>query len=549
MLTFLFSFFEEFLLINYLLIGLLCCSFQKTLTRLTAKKTYVLFFQFTICILLLITLFNVYMLINFNQSPLSCVSDSLGITEFYQITITDNYGNCYFRKDFVIQFFTVILNFLSLFYLYLFYVYQKITTITTKYFLEIPLFFVATFLALKFFLLAYDFLLIVLALELTAFCSVILMSLQITTNFSVVFPFEAAIKYFIFNAISISLLLFAISGYYSLFKTFNLFTYTFYYLFEPAFCYEYLETLLFFHCFFFVAYLIKIGAVPFHQWVPDVYEGAELLMTAFLVLIVGPILNLKFFVFLKTLLPLFEINGLIFGCLFLSGILSVIVGSLNAFSQFRIKRFLAYTGMTHLGYILISFGTATFFGFFASFFYLLFYIITNCIFFTLLILTPRISNSKINFFNQLKTLFSDNMLLIFLFLIPLFSFAGFPPFAGFFSKFFVLFTLIDLNKILLTLSLVFYILLSAYLYLRFIKVSLFENHRYHIFLPVQFKKTLDAYYWIQNLYRSGKKLWQINNLLLLIIFILTLLLLLLLLILPIVSLSFQKPLFTLFLFF
>jgi len=562
MLLFIFNFAEELILSITIMLGLLICSFTKKQQKFIGDVYYQKKLFFILChtIFFILGITFSITLYSFNQvnDQIFPFIDSLTTLEFYNAALIDSYGNCFFRKDFLVLFFNLILNFLVFFYLILFYEYCKNTTIVLKYFFVIPILIITVFLGFKIFLVAYDLLLIVLALELTAFCSVILISLQITTSSNNIFPLEAAIKYFIFNALAISLLLFAISGYYSFFKTLNLLDYTSYILFAPELCFDHLETLLVLNLFFFSAYLLKLGAAPFHQWVPDVYEGSELVITAFLVLIVGPALNFKFFVFIKILLPVFEQNSLIFSFFIFSGIVSIILGTFNAFNQFKIKRFLAYTGITHLGYMLLSFGTATFLGIFASFFYLMFYILTNLAFFTIILLTQRISGIKLLFMNHFKLLLNDNILVFLLFLIPIFSFAGIPPFAGFFSKFFMFLALIEINKNFLAITLIFYVLISAYLYLRFIKISIFEEQRLKVFLPLQQmvytnfsspQNSTITYYKFENRLKNQSWFFTYQNFILFILFLINCLLLFFIFFLPVICLSFLKPLLTLFLFF
>ena len=559
---FFFTFLEEFSLLLYILVGIVVASFTKAGNYNHQKKIFYLLMRGALVVVVFLTYGIFTQLMTFPQHVLYPLPDSLGLTEYYNLSLGDSFGNVFFRKDYLVLFYNLILVLLTGFYLLLILEITRTTFLDYKYFLEIPIIIMTILFSLKVFLMSYDFMLIVLSLELTAFCTLILISVQTGTS-TTIFPFEAAIKYFIFNAVSISLLLFAICGYYSLFKTLNLLNIGNAFLFDPAFCYENIETILFFHCFFFIAYLMKLGAAPFHQWVPDVYEGVELSVTAFLVIIVGPVLNFKLFVFLKTLLPVFELNSLIFGGLICCGLLSIIIGSLNAFVQPRIKRFLAYTGITHLGYILVSFGTGTYLGFFASFFYLIFYILTNCIFFSMLLLAKRSSGLTLIYVSQLKSIFNENFLMLIFFLIPIFSFAGFPPFAGFFSKFFVLFALIDLKKIYLTIIILFYVLITAYLYLRFIKIMIFEKKSFTIYLPLKsnqtnfevessfsYRSSSDlSYYLIESDYQNAPPTFRNNNSLLFLIFIFNAVLLLIIFFLPIMSLLLQIPLLTLFLFF
>lgn len=492
MLTFLTTFSEELFLISYILGGLLFCSavqYDKK-QAIDKKRYFLLFCRITLIFLTLFFLYSSGQLIHslVSTEPASLFLsffDSISSNLLYYYKGQQPFATAFFRKDLVTLFFLWCLTGLVVFYFYCYYTIQTTTNNQSHYFLEVPILIITIFFSLRVFLYTYDLILIVLALELTSFCTLVLISLPATTKqVTNIFPLEAAIKYFIFNALAISLFLFAICSYYSLTKSLNLFDFSLFVLFEPSFYFERLEILLLTHFLFFSAYLIKLGVAPYHNWVPDVYEGAELLITAFLVLVIGPTLNFKLFIFIKMLLPLTP-TSLLFALFLGVGFLSIIIGTFYAFLQVKIKRFLAYTGITHLGYILLSFGTGTTLGIFASFFYLVSYILTNCVFFSLLLLTRRFAGTSLLYLNQLKILFTESSLILLFFSIPLFSFAGFPPFMGFFSKLFTLFTLVDQKYYFLVLLLIGYIVISAYLYLRFFKIGLFEQTKIQTYLPLQ----------------------------------------------------------------
>ena len=145
-------------------------------------------------------------------------------------------------------------------------------------------------------------------------------------------------------------------------------------------------------------------------------------------------------------------------------------------------------------------------------------------------------------------LFSSNIYLLILFLVPLFSFAGFPPFLGFFTKFMVLLSLIDFNEILLALSLICYIVMNSFLYLRFIKLTLFENTEYLLFFPNE--AYIPEKYFQLNLSLVQKNTTVITNSgLLFLLFILGIILTLGSLFLPSLIILVGKPLFTLFLYY
>ena len=163
------------------------------------------------------------------------------------------------------------------------------------------------------------------------------------------------------------------------------------------------------------------------------------------------------------------------------GILSVILGTINAFYQTRIKRFIAYSSITHLGFLFLGLSANTFVGYFSFICYLIIYIVTNVVFFTLLILCQYVIVAKktraIIFINQLKTTLQSSLFVFVGFLVACCSFAGIPPFAGFFAKFFVLCSLLNANHWLILGILVIFILIGTFLYIRFIKIVFFETIR------------------------------------------------------------------------
>lgn len=484
-----FSYYPDILLCSYIFGGLAMGSFVKHKTFLSdldelydKKKNFYLLTRGALFALGLHFFLVVKDAFIYLRDP---VYDSLSFFEFYQKVVTNELGTLFFRYDFLTVSFILILNLCTIFYLVLLLNYLANTNKETKYIMEVPILIVTAFFGFKFFLLSYDLILMIICLELASLCTVILLSLQITTANNL-FPLEAAVKYFLFNAIGVAFMLIAISGYYIFVQNFNLLDYSLQSVLNP---YQQIfshDSILVLHLFFFVGYLMKLGSAPFHHWVPDVYEGAEFLLTAFLILVASPALNFKFFVFVKLLLPIFEIYHFAFLLFLALGFLSMMVGVINALGQVRLKRFLAYASINHFGFILISLGTPSLLGFFASLFYLLTYIFSNLAFFALILLIQQFNLVTFIYLNQLKSLLNYNYLIFFFFLIPLFSFAGFPPFAGFFGKLFVFASLLDFNKIGLSVAIIIYVVLNAYLYLRFIKIALFEQNQLNFYIPLQY---------------------------------------------------------------
>ncbi len=505
--------FDELLLCLYILFSLFTSSYLNWRSRqfrdflVDSKKNFYFLCNTTI-IVLVITLFLLLQLgQNLNDLFPILVHYDFVELNLIHVELMDIPGYPLIRKDIVTNSFSIALTFFVFFYFIVLITSLKRTHPLNRYSLEIPTLILVVCLSLKIFLIATDLIVVVIALELAAFCSVILLSLQIKTLGDNTFSLEAAIKYFVFNAVSVAFLLFATSGYFFLFSSVNFLDIAMLLTFNPMLTFGYFDLLVFFHCVFFFGYLIKIGVAPLHQWVPDVYEGAELLLTTLLVLVFSPVLLFKLFIFIKTLLPFWTSSYFIHWCFVIVGFVSLIIGSFNALLQVRIKRFLAYTGITHLGFILLSFGIASITGFVAAYFYLIFYLLANLVFFALFVISQYLSNVTLLFFNQLKLITNENRFLIFCFLVPLFSYGGFPPFAGFFSKLFAIIALFDLSFLSLLVGLIFIITLSAYLYLRFIKIMIFEKTSFSLFVPLRYLPSSSnryntIYYQITNLYKQ-----------------------------------------------
>jgi proton-translocating NADH-quinone oxidoreductase chain N len=390
-------------------------------------------------------------------------------------------GNFFFRKDLLTLAINAVITLGGFYYFYLVgFVFLRTKT-TLTYVPEIPFLVLSTLLSLRLFIATNDLLLMAFLLEISAFCSVILVSLQSVSDKKVIFPLEAGIKYFIINAVAISLFLLAMTIYFFLTGSLNVINISLFFQSNPVNLLFSYESLFFAQLLFFFSFFIKIGAAPVHHWVPDVYEGAETLFTTFLVLIISPPLVFKLILLFKQLI----LNGwsspyfLIF-IFKMFGFTSIILGTINAFYQTKIKRFIAYAGLTHLGFMLVALATANVMGFFSSIMYLVVYYITNIGFFTIFLLAQaeaQNQNQQLIYINQLKPFFHESKFYFYLFAIIFFSFAGIPPFAGFFIKFFVLTALLNQSSITIVIFLIMAILIGTFMYLRFFKVALFETYK------------------------------------------------------------------------
>ena len=247
-----------------------------------------------------------------------------------------------------------------------------------------------------------------------------------------------------------------------------------------------------------VGLLFKIAAAPFHWWSPDVYDGVPTIVTTFIAIlgkIAILILLLELVHYTSSLLYSTTqfyswTTSLSMSCFF-----SLIIGTVLGLSQMRIKRLLAYSTISHIGFILLALIVHTLDSYQAFLFYIIQYIITNLNAFMILIgmgfnlylyytntaefnNLPEKNNSPIQLINQLKGYFTINPTLSLCLVITMFSFIGLPPLVGFFGKLMVLTSALDNGKILLVLVAVFTSVIGAVYYLSVIKTIYFENPEY-----------------------------------------------------------------------
>jgi NADH-quinone oxidoreductase subunit N len=219
----------------------------------------------------------------------------------------------------------------------------------------------------------------------------------------------------------------------------------------------------------------KLGVVPFHMWLPDVYTGAPNSSTLFIA--VAP----KIAAFALVIRLLVEAShGLVAQwqqLIILMAILSMLVGNITAIMQTNFKRLLAYSTIAQGGYILLGFAAASSAGYSAALFYTLIYAITSLGAFGLLVILSR-KGLSIENVDDLKGLSQRNPWLAFLMLLFIFSMAGIPPTAGFFVKLTILQALINAQLTWLAAVAIVFAAVAVYYYLRIIKVMYFESPSY-----------------------------------------------------------------------
>jgi NADH-ubiquinone oxidoreductase chain 2 len=258
--------------------------------------------------------------------------------------------------------------------------------------------------------------------------------------------------------------------------------------------------------FIFLGLLFKIAAAPLHNWAPDVYDNSPTIVTIWLTIM--PKISIIFLLFeiinglnLSTsLLELDNINFLpafflnfanykiveIKYLLLLSALFSLIIGTVVGLSQIRIKRLLAYSTISHVGFILIALAINSASSIEALYFYMFQYSLTNLNVFLILLafgyvinknnlINNNLISSDINFISQLKGQFFHNPFLSISLTVCLFSMAGVPPLIGFFSKYYVLYSAIDSQYYLIAIVAILTSVISASYYIKIIRVLHTEN--------------------------------------------------------------------------
>lgn len=220
-------------------------------------------------------------------------------------------------------------------------------------------------------------------------------------------------------------------------------------------------------------FLFKMAAAPFHMWSPDVYQGAPTPITAFFV--IAPKIALfavAIRVFLQSFYDLFPIWQTL---VIFASLASMVIGALAALAQSDIKRLMAWSSINHVGYMLAGFACASVESIQALAIYIIVYIFMNAIVFSILLCNMRNDQSaRIQSINDLAFLAKTNPLLAFTWSISMFSMAGIPPLAGFYSKAFIFFSALASNLGVVAVVGVLTSVISCFYYLRLIRIMYFS---------------------------------------------------------------------------
>jgi NADH-quinone oxidoreductase subunit N len=280
---------------------------------------------------------------------------------------------------------------------------------------------------------------------------------------------EAAMKYFVLGALASGLLLYGISFLYGYAHDLT-FVGLAQAIGQTGMQGEWL--VLFGLVFVLVGIAFKLGAVPFHMWVPDVYHGAPTSVTSFItsaskIAAMAFAIRLLHDVF-PTLVWQWQDIIMIFA------VLSIAVGNLAAIAQTNIKRMLAYSSIAHVGYLSLGLMLGTPGGFSSALFYMITYALMSLGAFGILLVLSY-QNYDVEKIEDLQGLNTRHSWLAFLMLLLMFSMGGIPPFIGFIAKLNILREIILNGHIGLAAYALVFSVIGAYYYIRVVKVMYFEE--------------------------------------------------------------------------
>jgi NADH-quinone oxidoreductase subunit N len=279
---------------------------------------------------------------------------------------------------------------------------------------------------------------------------------------------ESAIKYFVLGSMASGTLLYGMSIVYGVTGSLELST------IAAAVHNGFADNvgLLFGIAFLIVGIGFKLGAVPFHMWIPDVYEGSPTCVTVF----IGTASKLAAFALAMRLLPeaLAGSQPDWSQMLVVLSVLSIAIGNVVAVAQTNLKRMLAYSTISHIGYILLGILAGTAQGYQAAMFYMISYVVVACGSFGMILLLARQgfeADKLVDFkgLNARSPWFAGMMAIL------MFSLAGLPPFVGFWAKLGVIQAVLNVDYTWLAVVAVLFSVVGAFFYLRVVKLMYFDD--------------------------------------------------------------------------
>ncbi len=310
---------------------------------------------------------------------------------------------------------------------------------------------------------AYHFLTLYLGLELLSLCLYAIVAMHRDNKIAT----EAAMKYFILGALASGMLLYGMSIIYGATGSLAIPEVA-----EAILSGSVNRVVLNFGLVFLVVGIgFKLGAVPFHMWLPDVYDGAPTAMTLFIA--TAP--KIAGFAMIIRLLAegLGGAHAHWQTLLIILAVLSMVIGNLAAIAQTNIKRMLAYSTISHVGFILLGVLVGTAEGYAAAMFYVLAYVLMTLGGFGMILLMSRAGFEADNI-TDYQGLGKRHPWFAMMMMILMFSMAGVPPMVGFFAKFAVINAAVDAGLMPIAIIAVLMSVVGAFYYLRIIKVMYFD---------------------------------------------------------------------------
>ncbi len=299
---------------------------------------------------------------------------------------------------------------------------------------------------------------------------------------------EAAMKYFVIGSLATGMLLYGMSFVFGVTRSLDIGIVSNVIASIPL---QQNLALVFGLVFILAGLAFKLGAAPFHMWVPDVYDGAPSSVTLFLssapkIAAFGLTVRL-----LVEAMPSLHIQWS--EILIVVAILSMAIGNIVAIAQTNIKRMLAYSSIAHMGYMLLGLACVTTRGYAAAMFYIITYSIMTLAGFGMVVLMSR-SDFEANDIQDYAGLNSRNPWLAFIMMIVMFSLAGVPPIVGFIAKVGIIEALINAQLVWLAVIALLFTIIGAYYYIRVVKVMYFEEaeHVEKITYPFDIKAAISV---------------------------------------------------------
>ena len=283
---------------------------------------------------------------------------------------------------------------------------------------------------------------------------------------------EAAMKYFVLGAIASGMLLYGMSMIYGATGSLDIAAVS-----RAITRMSSDDIILIFGLVFVISGLaFKLGAVPFHMWVPDVYHGSPTAVALY----IGTAPKVAAFAMIIRLLVggLEPLSDSWQQMLTIIAVLSIALGNITAIAQDNIKRMLAYSSISHMGFLLLGILSASPNGYSSSMFYVLIYAAMSLGAFGMIILLSR-AGFEAERLEDFKGLNQRSPWYAFLMMLLMLSMAGVPPTAGFYAKLLVIQSVVNADMIWLAIVAVLLAVVGAYYYLRIIKLMYFDDAVVH----------------------------------------------------------------------